>query len=474
MSVQKIAVNTLLQSGGKIISVTIGLVTVGVLTRYLGDEGFGKYTTVIAFMGFFGILADLGLYLVTVKEISQKGADEKMILGNVFSLRFLTVVSLLLFGATVALFFPYPPEVKEAMFLGILAFLFVSGTQILVGVFQKYLIFYKLTASEIIQKLVMLGLVVAFARAQLGLIYFILALTLANSVHFFISLTIARRLIPFRMRFDFWFWKQILSKSWPLGFSVVLNLIYFRADTLILSYFKPAADVGVYGLSYKILEVLMAFPAMFAGLIMPFLARYAFNAWEKYKVYLQKSFDAMLVAIVPMIVVTLFFARPIIDLVGGRGFADADEVLKILIFATAIIYLGNLLGYTVVALNVQKKMLWGYLMGSIAGLILYFLLIPRFSYFGAAISTVAVELIVLTYAYFLTSQTANFFPSFRVLVKAIPAAIPMVALFQYIHLPWIVEIGIGLVVYLALLIVTRAIPKDFFKLLTKTKQEISP
>src|SRR3989344_5944982 len=270
MSVKKIFYNTLLQSVGKAISVAIGLITIAFLTRFLGDEGFGEYTTVISFMGF----------------------------------------------------------------LGILAFASVSGTQVLVGVFQKHLVFYKLTASEIIQRLIFFGGVILLIRLGLGLTHLILVLAIANIVHFLICWRMAQKLIPFRLQFDTAYWKYILIKSWPLGSAVLLNLIYFRADTIILSFYKPAADVGVYGLSYKILEVLMAFPAMFAGLIMPFLARFAFKQWDEYRLYLQKSLDAILLVIVPMIVVTLFFARPIIDLVGGNGFTDADKVLKILIFAT--------------------------------------------------------------------------------------------------------------------------------------------
>jgi len=336
MSVKKIFYNTVLQSVGKVISVAIGLVTIAFLTRFLGDKGFGEYTTVISFMGFFGIIADLGLYLVTTKAISEEGADEAKILGNVFSLRFITVLVMLVIGALIALLFPYSTEVKQAMFLGILTFTSVSGTQVLIGVFQKHLVFYKLTASEIVQRLIFLGAVISFIKLELGLTYFILGLTVANAVHFFISWTMAQRMIPFRLQFDTAYWKQILAKSWPLGAAVLLNLIYFRADIIILSFFKSASDVGVYGLSYKILEVLMAFPAMFAGLIMPFLARYAFKEWDKYKLYLQKSLDAVLLAVVPMIIVTLYFARPIIDVVGGSGFADADKVLKNINFCDSV------------------------------------------------------------------------------------------------------------------------------------------
>ncbi len=469
MSVRKIFYNTVLQSVGKIISVFLGLITIAYLTPYLGAVGFGEYTTVISFMGFVGILADLGLYLVTTKEISVPGADEKKILGNIFSLRFITVVTFLVLGALAALVFPYSLAVKKSIFVAILAFTFVSGTQVLVGVFQRHLVFYQLTASEIVQRLIMLGSTLLFIAWRLDLIYFIWSMALANAAHFFISLYLARRFIPFRLQFDWSFWKHILSRSWPLAFSVVLNLVYFKADTLILSVLKPAQDVGTYGLSYKFLEVLLAFPAMFAGLIMPFLARFAFHQREKYQIYLQKSLDAILLVVVPMVAAVYFFARPIVNLVGGEIYADADKVLQILIFATAIIYVGNLLGYTVVALNAQKKMVWGYLLGALAGLVLYFVLIPRFTYFGAAIATVVVEFAVATFAYFLTSRQAGFYPSFTLLIKAVVAALPMVLFYHFFHFEWILQALAGLVIYLVGLFLLKAIPKEFLREIFNSK-----
>lgn len=463
MSVKKIFYNTILQSAGKIISVVLGLVTIAYLTPYLGQIGFGEYTTVTAYMGFVGILADLGLYLIATKEISRAGADEKKILGNIFSLRFATVTALLCLGAAASLFFPYSAAVKKSMFVGILAFSFVSGTQVLVGIFQKYLVFYQLIASEIVQRLALLISTALFIFWKLDLIYFIWSIAIANALHFFISLHLSRRLVPFRLEFDYRFWFEILSKSWPLAFSVVLNLIYFKADTLILSILKRPEDVGTYGLSYKFLEVLLSFPAMFAGLIMPFLAKYAFVEWPKYRQYLQKSLDAILLVIVPMVASVFFFARPIVNLVGGQIYPDADTVLKILIFATAIIYVGNLLGYTVVALDSQKKMIAGYFLGTAVGLLSYLIFIPRFSYFGAAVGTVIVELAVASYAYFLTSKKSGYFPNFKILSKALLSIFPCALLFYFTNFFWMLEIFAGLLIYAGGLLVLKAVPVGFIK-----------
>ena len=221
--------------------------------------------------------------------------------------------------------------------------------------------------------------------------------------------------------------------------------------------------MGIYGLPYKILEILIAFPAMFAGLIMPLLTKHAYTSPALYKNYLQKSLDAVLLAVVPIVAVTTYFARPIINIVGGAGFPDADRVLQILIIAVAVMYLGNLFGHTLVALSAQKRMIKGYLAGAIAGLTLYFLLIPKYSYFGAAGATIAVELIVFLSAYFLTSRASGFYPSFSILGKAIAGAIPMVLVYQFINLNWIIAGLVGLGLYGGSLILLRAVPLEFIK-----------
>jgi len=138
-------------------------------------------------------------------------------------------------------------------------------------------------------------------------------------------------------------------------------------------------------------------------------------------------------------------------------------VLQIMIFATAFIYVGLLLGYVVVALGAQRAMLWGNLIGSLCGLVLYLWLIPRFNYFGAAVSTVVVQFIVCAYAYWLTARKADFYPSFRALGKALIAAIPVIAFYRWVLVQWIAELLAGLAIYSIMLLVLRAVPREFVR-----------
>ena len=200
---RKIFYNTLAQSIGKVIAVALGLFSVALLTRYLGEAGFGQYSTVLAFLGVVAVLADLGLYLIVVREISKANADNSKIISNAIGLRLTTAAGILALGAAAALLLPYDALVKQTMFIGIGAYLFVSLNQVLVGVFQKHLVQYLVVVSEMLGRALNLLLIWLFIQNQLTLPFFVLALVFGNGVNFSLTYLFARRYENFSIEFDF-------------------------------------------------------------------------------------------------------------------------------------------------------------------------------------------------------------------------------------------------------------------------------
>ena len=49
---KKVAQNTLVQIIGKIVSTILGIFSLALMTRYLGQAGFGDYTTINTFLTF--------------------------------------------------------------------------------------------------------------------------------------------------------------------------------------------------------------------------------------------------------------------------------------------------------------------------------------------------------------------------------------------------------------------------------------
>jgi O-antigen/teichoic acid export membrane protein len=90
MSNRKIYSNTIAQIGGKILTALISIVMIKLLTGYLDLAGYGLYSKIYNYLSIFAVIADLGLYTITVRELSLHRDDPAMIdkiSSNVLTLR---------------------------------------------------------------------------------------------------------------------------------------------------------------------------------------------------------------------------------------------------------------------------------------------------------------------------------------------------------------------------------------------------
>ncbi len=477
----KVAYNTIVQFAGKIIATGLGLATVALITRYLGQEGFGEYTTAITFLSFFAIIADLGLTLVTVQMISRPGADEPVLLGNLLSLRLFTAIILLGIAPLIVMLFPYGPAVKMAVGVAAASFIFIALNQILVGLFQKHLRLEKVSIAEVVSRLVLLAATILSIRYDYGLSGIIAATVFASAVNFGLHFLFSRSLVRFNLRFDLAVYKDIILRSWPLAITIILNLIYLKADTLILSLLPRQsqlgiiAEVGIYGAAYKVIDVVITFPFMFAGIILPILTA----AWiggdrEKYRMILQKAFDVMVILAVPLVIGTQLIAREAMVFVAGNDFAVSGPVLQILIGAAGIIFLGIMFSHAVIALGKQKHIIGAYLFVAMTAVFFYLYAIPRYSYFGAAWGTIYSELAIALASFYIVWKYSHFLPQLTIFIKSLSAALIMaVAIWlvkSHITANLIAIFLIALAVYFPLIYFFRGLTRqDMMDLLNKTK-----
>ena len=468
---QKIAYNALFSAGARIIEVAIALVIIGLTTRYLGDGGFGDYIIVITFVYIFSVIADLGLYSIVVREISREGANEEKIINNAFTLRFVAGFFILGSAFFVSLIFPYSESVKMGIGIAAVGFWILSNIQVLMGLFQKHLAMDKVAIAEILGRVMQLLFVLICIELDLGFLYIIFSIFLGAIFNFVLVLLFTSKYIKIRLRFDFKFWKELLKQAYPLAVSAILVLIYFKLDTIFLSVMKTREAVGVYGLSYKILENLIFFPAMIVGLTMPIMSRYIFTDRNKFKSVVQRTLNFLLIAVVPMIVGVVFISDEIIKLLGGgEGFKDSPLVLNILMMALGFIFLGALFSNIIIAANKQKQLAQIYFVGMIFNVITNFIFIPRYSYFGAAATTVVTELLVTVLMILVVYRSIKFIPSFAILFKVSFASFLMASAlhyFSYLNIFYLLILGI--VVYSLTIYFIGGVSKEEIKKLVGRK-----
>jgi O-antigen/teichoic acid export membrane protein len=445
---RKVAYNVIFSSISKILSTILALVAIGFITRYLGKDGFGNYATVLAFLSFFTAISDLGLYSISTREISRDGANEAKIMGNIFGLRILTSLAVVIIAPILILAFPYPREVKEGIIIIALAFLFSSGYQILNGVFQKNLAMDKVSIGELVGKIIQVAIVAVAVKLNLNFVWIITSLLVNMIVSFLIVFFWSKKYLRFSVQFDFSYWKKFLHESMPLGIASIIVFVYFKMDTILLSIMKTSAAVGIYNAAYKVLENITFFPAMIAGLVLPLMAKNIFTHRSEFESISNKTFKVFVLLVVPLIIGTLFLADGIIRLIGGAGFAESANVLRILVFALAFIFFGNFFNSVLIVGNLQKKLMYVLGIAAAVNVTLNLIFIPRYSYFAAAIVSVLTEFLVVAFTGYLSFKYLKYVPRVEKILGIAGAGIIMTAfLFTFRYNNFFVALLGGTIVY---------------------------
>ncbi|NCF75212.1 MAG: oligosaccharide flippase family protein, partial [Xanthomonadaceae bacterium] len=309
------------------------------------------------------------------------------------------------------------------------------------------------------------------AYFDLGLLGIISAGVIGSIFNFSYLFYSTRKIIKIHWAFDFDIWKETLQKSWPIAVSIAFNLVYLKTDTIIMSLYHSPSDVGLYGASFRFLEILIMIPTMFMGLILPLLSNYwSSKNFIEFKKIFESAFDVIIIIAIPLAIGTLFLAKPIIILVAGKEFAPATPILKIIIFATAIVFVGIFYGHTIVAIEKQKKMIWAYATTAILSLTAYLIFIPKYSYYGAAWATVFAESLIAIICAWMVIKTTKIFPDFLIILKVFLASGIMAIILYFIKKQSLfISLPSSIAVYFFALYILKGIPKNLLKEIIKIK-----
>ncbi len=387
----KIGYNTSIQLAGKILSVLLSVLAVGLVTRYLGASGYGDFTLVFVYMSFFAILSDFGLQLTMVRELSNKSANLEKLYGTYFWLKIGLVILSTVLAFIFLLFFPYSSMLKLGIVIGGIA-VGISG---LTGygntVFQFNIRLDLMTLIDVVTKIFTVALIALFIFLKLNFHAIISTILIGNLLGLLIAIFLLRKNIVFD--FDRVLAKKIFLLSLPIGFTSFFSLIYFKLDTIILSVFKNAAEVGIYSLAYKVLENVIVVWGFYMAAVYPILARYKTgNEENKFNKLIEKSFFVATLLSFFIVIIFFSFAPTIINIFAGNDFYQSAISLRILIFTVPLLFINNIFYYKFLL----KRNMYPVILGLISSLSINFILniiyVPRYGYLASSYITVITEL----------------------------------------------------------------------------------
>ena len=468
----QIAWNVFAGAAGKIAIALLGLLILGMLTRSLGPADFGHYRTILTYLVLTSMFSSFGTNTLALREISRGDAKQEKLIGNAITFR-LTVTSLtLLISAALAPLFEFEPIVLKGILIGLFGWLAYLTNEVITAVFHNKLKQHLASIADVIGTAFTCILVFLFISLDMGLLAMLGALACGQILTVCIAGIFANRLIPLRLQIDWKNWSYLIRAGWPIGASVILELIILRGDTMLLAILKPAADVGFYGVGIKIFEILISVPPLFAALMMPLFVQ-SVALPEKFRHYTNYSLKMMMLVGVFVCCVLFQFSNEIILLIAGNQFEQSGLVIRILAPAILIVYINILFRFALTAAGKQTAMFKADLFGLFIAIPAYLILIPMWSYEGAAWAKVSAYAAILLVSSITMIREAkiNIMP-FTILKLSLTGLLTIYTFTEldYLEIHWILNIFLGGVLYLVVSLLTGILPIDDLRFFRKKSE----
>jgi O-antigen/teichoic acid export membrane protein len=201
------------------------------------------------------------------------------------------------------------------------------------------------------------------------------------------------RLYPgLRLRFRVKDWPEIAREALPLSLASLLASVYVNGGVLLLGWLSTAASAAIFLVAHKVMLTLAILVQVINKAAFPATSRlvqHDLAAALRLATQLQRFY---LVVIIPLFLLVAFHAADVLVLLFGPAYADAAQVLVILLAALPFVAVNSSLQLLLMALPRPVAVLSARMVGAATLLSLSVLLIRRMDAAGAALALAAAEI----------------------------------------------------------------------------------
>ena len=445
---ERIKKNTYFISFGLITQMLLSFALVPFSTRYLGAEGYGKYGLAGTLMFFVFLFNDLGLNTYVTREVARKRDEAEKFLSYTFTLKII---------------------LAPVNFILLFIFLFISGydkdTQIVILLFAAYGIltsyvklgfgvFEALERMEyemlvlIVEKVLVTSIGIFVLVTHRGLYLFCTVFVLSGLLSLALTLwMIRKKFAKLHFRFDTKYMWTMVKGALPLGYSMIIAMIYNYVGILMLSFLKSPEVLGWYLLAFRLLTITNTFPNILVTSMFPALSRAYVNSAEQFQEWFTKGFKYLSYLALPLIAGTMLLAPQIIHLISGADYANSVPVLKIMAWTSGILFYNIYFTGIFKAANKQKPLVYIQIASLFINIIINYILIRQYSYIGAAWATLATESVIFAANFIYIHLKVTRLRELSYLFKSLVSTILMIGFILLQHWNVVLIVAISSTIY---------------------------
>lgn len=369
------------------------LLTVGavaLLFRHLGVDDTGRYVTVLSLVAIVQGLTDLGLTTLGVRELSTAAEDERRpLLADLLGLRLAATIA----GVAIVVAFGVVAGYGYTVVAGIAlagAGLVVQNAGTTLGIdLLVRLQAGRMALADLVRQAVAAALVVAGVAAGGGLLVFFAVLVPAALAGFTVVVASSAKVAPGTAPGR---WVPILRQTVPFAIAAAASALFFRVAVVEMSLISTERQTGLFGASFRVIEVLSALPALAVSAAFPVFAAAAHARDDaRFARAVARTTEACAVAGGALALGLALGAPAVIAVIAGGGFDDAVGVLRIQGFALAASFVAAPWGFALLSLRRERTMMWLNLAGLAIATAVAAVLIVTADARGGALATVLGE-----------------------------------------------------------------------------------
>lgn len=426
---KKLARNSIYHLSAQFISKGLFFLTTVYLARALGASEYGQFAFAYGLVALLSLLTKFGLDLLTSSEVGEKPERASEYFTGSLVLRISLSLLILLLLRAIVPFLGKTHEVNSLIFLLALAVILQSVAGASTSLFEAFQLF----GYRSFLNLCMSGLVLAsvlFADhsnpelSKTGYAFLAGAFIYCLTAIFLCRMKITRLSWPPSLPFL----KHLFKMALPLGLSEIFIGIYYRVDTVLLSLLDTDAVVGWYDAAYTFVYGLRLLPVSVAMVLLPGLSRMFMESPDEAIRYYRTAirYSSILGFFLTFLIsaCSKFWVR----LVFGNQYGPSSDVLPILIWTCAIMFVNAFLGIFLVVTRQRERFFYATATGAVSNVVFNLILIPRYSMYGAAWATVFSEFLV----FLVSTKSLSRFVSWKGTLTAIGVPVAAILLVQSI------------------------------------------
>ncbi|MBI3607790.1 MAG: flippase [Nitrospirae bacterium] len=379
----------------QVLSALINVGGMVLLGNYLSAEGYGNYAFYYALIHLIGSGADLGVGIITVKEIARDKANAGRHFGDALVIK-AGVSGVLLLGIATSAWLVFDP-VRATLICLVSATALIDFSQdASIWIFRAYERLDLESLLLMVSQILWVAGIALCILLQASLAWFLGSATIAFLIRLGVGGVIVSRgmcrpvFAPTLDRL-----KALVIQGLPFALAMFGVVLYGRIGILMLKTLSTDTDVAYFNVAYMLSQPLGFISSALSMAVFPALSRRAQEGPEAIRNALRRTSKYQVVVTLPMVVGLFLLSERLVPLLfRGEGFSQAGVALKIMSLGLTLIFFNLMSRYVLTAMDAQRVYLRAVVAALIANVALGAVLIRPYGFAGACVAQLGAELAI--------------------------------------------------------------------------------